>query len=77
MRHVRLAACLCRPETGSARGRGRYKRETSIHVCSCGHPKVPWRSRCRPCLLKQKTASQARRAQEKKRAKDEARRMFR
>lgn len=22
----------------------------SLHVCKCGWPKVPWRSRCRGCL---------------------------
>lgn len=30
--------------------RGRYERESSVHICKCGKAKVPWRSSCRDCL---------------------------
>lgn len=30
--------------------RGRYQRVSSLHVCECGHAKVPWRTYCRGCL---------------------------
>lgn len=56
--------------------RGRYQREVSIHSCGCGAPKVPWRSKCRECLVKQLDYARAKQKQEKHRAKNEAKRMF-
>ena len=52
----RCAICSFRPAYAEPKptpendNRGRYEHESSVHICKCGHPKVPWRSSCRDCL---------------------------
>jgi hypothetical protein len=75
------AVCAWRPAYQAPKpappdNRGRYQRETSLHVCQCGHPKVPWRSRCRGCLDRDVMNDRKRVYNEKTRAVQATRKAF-
>lgn len=48
--------------------RGKHERESRVHSCQCGRPKVPWRSSCAKCLIRLAQNSQRKRMEERTRA---------